>query len=270
MACRDIQRKQGFSLLEMAVVLAVLSLILAGTLGPMDRRIEQRERQANKVLLDQALESLYGFAVTNCRLPCPDCNPDIPVIGGGCLAGTGDDGIEDNPGGECSRVEGNLPWATLGVPELDAWGRRFRYRVRTSNPAPVPPQPDFADATPAAPGPAVNCPPPMPAGQSASFALIDPGNITVQDESGGCTPVPPAALVANQVPAIIVSQGRTPDPAPPTVVPCLEAENADGDTVFMLPTVLTDPANVLYSDDMVIWVVPGILKIRMLQAQKLP
>jgi len=91
-------RGKGFSLVEMALVLTVFSLMLGGMLVPLAKQYQfRREREAQRQL-GEIVEALYGYALLHGRLP----------------AAVGGDG---------------LPWAALGAPRTDPWGRPWRYRV---------------------------------------------------------------------------------------------------------------------------------------------
>ncbi len=100
----------GFTLIEMAMVLVIVGLLLGGMLGPLSTQLDIKRYNETSKLLNEVSDALVGFAIVNKRLPCPD--------------GTGD-GVED--AGVCN-IEGDLPWVTLGLGQSDAWGRRIRYR----------------------------------------------------------------------------------------------------------------------------------------------
>lgn len=104
----------GFSLLEMAIVLAIVGLLLAGLLPSISGQIEQQRRNETRKLMDEIKDSLYGFSISNGHLPCPASQVS---------------GVEDRNGGTgaCNSRSGFLPWATLGVTQTDGWGRLFRY-----------------------------------------------------------------------------------------------------------------------------------------------
>lgn len=121
---------QGFSLLEMAIVLVLAGLLLGGGLNLATGRIEQQRRQDTRARLALAQEALLGFAMMHGRLPCP-ASPNS----------TG----EESPvgGGVCTHPhDGLLPAATLGLSGLDSAGylpsawpganSRLRYAVTTS------------------------------------------------------------------------------------------------------------------------------------------
>jgi prepilin-type N-terminal cleavage/methylation domain-containing protein len=202
---RKLPRKSlhdGFSLIEVAIVLLVLALLLGSLLPALSIQVEQSERKKAHETLNQAREALIGFAMTNGRLICPDCRDNT----GGCASVTANDGQEDrvNTPEVCATAIGNLPWVDLGVPEKDPWDSRYTYQVTTA----------FADD-----------PPP-------SFTLADNGNITVKDAAGG-------ADIAQNIPAIIISHGSNGKILPPGSAQ--EIENTDGDTIYVLKIYSRDP-----------------------------
>lgn len=174
----------GFTLVEMAVVLVIVGLVLAGILSTFQTQMASAKiRETRQSLLD-IRESLQAFALINGRLPCPA----DPVLAN-TTVGAGQESI-GAVSGLCLRVNGVIPWATLGVKELDAWGGRFSYSV--------------TDSSAAGGGPARFARrPPNPApctGQNTAvtFGLCSTGSIEVQATAGG------AALF---VAAVIVSHG---------------------------------------------------------------
>jgi len=108
--------QQGFTLLEMAVVMVVLGLLLGGILIPLSTQMEKLDRDKTQNVLEEVQEALIGYAMANGRLPCPD---------------TDGDGIIDMAG-TCTNVQGTIPWVDLGVGKNDAWGQTLTYRVTGS------------------------------------------------------------------------------------------------------------------------------------------
>jgi prepilin-type N-terminal cleavage/methylation domain-containing protein len=109
---------KGFSLLEMAVVMVILTLLLSGALIPLATIKESEQIRATKATILEAFDSLQGFAVLHGRLPCPDQDGDGDGEPTGICEGDGD------------TVEGFLPWKQLGLQKrFDAWGQVFHYRI---------------------------------------------------------------------------------------------------------------------------------------------
>lgn len=110
----------GFTLVELAVVIAIVALLLGALLVPLATQIQGRNVRETRATLEEIREALLGFAMSQGRLPCPDT--DNPP-----------DGLENAAPGDCGGfpmiAEGFLPYQTLGVPASDAWGRIFRYAV---------------------------------------------------------------------------------------------------------------------------------------------
>ncbi len=105
---------QGFSLIEIAVVLFIIGLLMSGLLVPLSIQIDQNRIKATQRDLETIKEALLGFAIVNKRLPYP-------------ADAVKNDGIENL---NTCEDEGDLPWATLGLDNrYDVWGHPFRYRV---------------------------------------------------------------------------------------------------------------------------------------------
>jgi prepilin-type N-terminal cleavage/methylation domain-containing protein len=226
-------RSRGFSLVELAVALAIIALLLAGALIPLSTQIDVRNGADTQRSMESIRDAITGFAQANGRLPCP--------ANGGTPAGTIDNTTWASPVGagaeqwdpnnnRCYIQFGVVPWTTLGVSETDAWGRRLTYRVA----------PAFADAislntwqsrqnavnnvnfpsqaapfltSPADQNP--TCPsstPPLvapfvlsPAPALSSFALCSLGDIAVWTRGAATTTAVPLGVA---LPAVIISHGK--------------------------------------------------------------
>lgn len=218
---------EGFTLLEMAMVLLILGLLLGGFLGPLSVRQEANKRQEADVLLHTIHDSLVGFAITRGYLPCPDIDGD---------------GREDRNGSQCSGLQeketvrvGQLPYVTLGVGRLDPWNNRFTYAVDTA----------FTDSSRS----------PLP-----KFTSSEQGRVVV---SHGIDHTPALVLShgANGLGALNAINQRQ-RPATSTS----ERKNADGNGTFILDDYRDNPDDPF--DDMMTWVAPNVLALRMLQAGK--
>jgi prepilin-type N-terminal cleavage/methylation domain-containing protein len=235
----------GFTLIELSMVLLIVGLLLAGILTPLATSLEQRKRDEMGTQYDDIEETLIGFAIVNGRLPCPDCPDDST---GTCATGDENDGIEDQSGaggcdvGATTTIEGNLPWATLGIDGTDPWGNTLQYHVETA----------YADTLAE-----VAC---TPANGTASFSVCTTASITVQDLGGTCTGAPNS--VATNVPVVIYSQGNQ------TATSCNELENTDGNSTFV--DTGYNEITATYYDDMITWISPFLLDSRMIKAEVLP
>lgn len=221
---------RGFTLIELAVVLAIIALLLGFLVVPLGTQMDQRRNADTERQLDLIREALVGFAVANGRLPCPATPTTASTVAGA--------GTENKPGANCAITDGVVPWTTLGLPETDAWGRRFTYTVTQ----------EFANDPP---------------GTLSTFLLTDNGGITVRASSGGVT-------IASNVPAVVVSHGKdglgayNPDGTQIGGPMGDELENANADVNFVSRTNAPD------FDDLLTWVSPFVLKGRMVAANRLP
>jgi prepilin-type N-terminal cleavage/methylation domain-containing protein len=104
------RRLRGFTLIELAIVMVILTILAGGLLMPVATRIKNNQIQEARRYLGEVNEALIGFAIGHEQLPCPS---------------TDEDGVSDT----CTPREGFLPWQTLGVAPTDPWGNTLRYRV---------------------------------------------------------------------------------------------------------------------------------------------
>jgi type II secretory pathway pseudopilin PulG len=174
-------RVAGFTLIELAIGLFIITLLIGSILGPLSAQVEQRQISETQKSLEQINEALIGFSLANGRLPCP-ADPTI-------ADGQPDAGVERASCDSGSEMQGVLPWTTLGIRGEDSWGRRYSYRVTTIYADPIAAN-TFT--------PPISCAP-SPVPTQSSFALCSVGNITITD--GGSN-------VATNIPAVTVSHGK--------------------------------------------------------------
>ncbi|MDZ4201903.1 MAG: prepilin-type N-terminal cleavage/methylation domain-containing protein [Gallionella sp.] len=116
--------QQGFTLIEIAVVLAILGLLLGGLVPTISSQMEHRQTGETQRQLAEIQQALVGFAIAHGRFPCP-----------ASLASNGDESPKG--GGNCTNFyNGYVPAAVLGITSVDsrglvtdAWGNPIRYAV---------------------------------------------------------------------------------------------------------------------------------------------
>lgn len=229
---------RGFTLAEMAVVLVIVALLIAGMMLPISAQQDIRARQETERALKDAFEALLGFAVANGRLPCPataaSSGTEDPVGGGACA---------------CVSPDCFLPAATLGVTPisssgqaLDGWQFPIRYTVTSANANAFSTVNGMqgAWASGLAPNlevcPSGACPTPLVSNAVAVFWSTGKNSL-----QGGSS----ADEIENPNP----NTGTNPDPNPTRFVSRIPGEDFD---------------------DLVVWLSPNILYNRMITAGKLP
>lgn len=136
----------GFSLVEIAVVMVILSVLLTIVAVPIATQLTQRRVAETQRLLDLAQQALLGYAAANGRLPCP-ATDGVTI---GLTNSLGDEKFAAGGSamnGQCEYWAGYLPAVALGLSPVDsqgfmvdAWGlqqNRIRYAVWGSTAAPV-------------------------------------------------------------------------------------------------------------------------------------
>lgn len=119
---------QGFTLIELAIVLVIVTILLGGLAVPLSAQIQARRIAETNKILEEARESIIGYAITNNANPPSSRHLPCPSNG---------DGKEARTGNACTNISGTistgfLPWIDLGVASHDAWGNRLRYAVVAS------------------------------------------------------------------------------------------------------------------------------------------
>jgi prepilin-type N-terminal cleavage/methylation domain-containing protein len=117
-------KQSGFTLVEIAIVLLIVTILLGYTVALFPRQQELKQYRALTHEMDRVMEAIIGFAQVNGRLPCPA----LPNSAG----------VEDINGvSGCNNYGGFVPVNTLGLDGrfnadsllLDPWGNPYRYYV---------------------------------------------------------------------------------------------------------------------------------------------
>jgi prepilin-type N-terminal cleavage/methylation domain-containing protein len=248
--------EDGFSLVEMAVVIVILGFIIGALLLPLQAQRENTFRVQTENQLETARKALIGFAQANGYLPCPATSRGTGVF-------PDDQGIANASNtSACIQQVGFLPAATLGIQPVDAqgfaldgWGNRIRYAVTQSN--------ANAFVTPSGM-------------RDVGVSALAPDDIRVCSTSAGITPTTCAGtnyLINNAV-VVIYSTGAmaAQDVGGSDELANLNDADADGvvdDVVFVShePRSTADPNGEF--DHMVTWISPYVLYNAMIEAGQL-
>ena len=261
------RRQDGFTLVELAIVIAIVGFLLGAFLAPLRTQIDAARIRETERALGEIREALIGHAVVHGSLPCPDVAAD---------------GVDGAAPAACSgsALDGILPFQALGTPRADAWGRLFRYRVSG----------EFSHR-------ALTGQPPGP----ARLDLTDSGDITVltrgdNPDTGGTTEIKhqsAEAALTRTTPAVVFSTGPnglggidavTGLPlALPAGAAADENENVDADSTFVSRihsrgAATCDDADETSVplrpscefDDIVVWIPTPVLMARLVEARVLP
>jgi len=175
------RKSRGFSLLEIAIVLAILGFVLTIGLQATGAYLSQERRKVSLARVAGLDVALANYVAVQGRLPCP--------ADGALPPGDANLGLERRAAdGTCLVVAGTpimnrgvVPWVALGLTEteaLDGWNTRISYRTITA--VEGPPNLGFTsnralDAT--------GCDP----GGAAALAPVDFAGQSVQTCAAGCT-----------------------------------------------------------------------------------
>jgi len=204
-------RPRGFTLIEIAVVVALIGIMLTAGLKLAGALLENAAYSVTQKKEAAIKDALIAYVAAYKRLPCPDTGP---VGFNGALApGNVPDGRENrkaqNPAGspfpdvttDCASPFGVLPYLDLGLPRetaLDGWQSYFSYQVSTLpggggntnlwNKTGNPPYPE-ANLAPAPSPPTSNTAPP-------------PGYLMIKPDSTAAS-----APISNSAVAVVISYG---------------------------------------------------------------
>lgn len=243
--------QQGFSLIELAIVLLIVTLLLGGLLVPLTAQIDQQKTRETQKTLADIKEALIGFALVNGRLPCPASatsnGQESPVGGGNCT----------------NFYNGFVPAATLGMTPisaqgllLDGWNNPLRYAV--SNEAIG----TSSYALTSSNG--------MKSATINSLSNPSKTLLYVCGSASGIvanTSCGTAVSLTNTAPALVYSLGKNGSIVGAGLD---EAANANNDKIFVSHEQTAASAANGEFDDMLSWLSTGILINRMVTAGQLP
>lgn len=270
-------KKNGFSLVEIAVVLVIISVLIAIVAVPLATQIEQRRTEATLKQLEVIKEALIGFATAKGRLPCP-ATLNSAGLESFCTSATGACvwTTTEQAHGRCESNTAFVPAVALGVSPvdpsgfaLDAWElpqNRIRYAVANTT--------IIANTPPTCTIGASNVFTSSATGmRTATMTCLADNAVTLLTVCGvkptgapgaasGCT-----ATLATKAPFVLISLGKN---APTGGTGVDEAHNVDTDAYFVSHTPTPAGSASGEFDDIVTWGSLNTLFARMVQAGKLP
>ena len=253
---------RGFTLIELAIALFIITLVLGALLVPLTTQIAQRRISDTQKTLDDLKEALLGFAVSTTRLPCP-ASATSNGVESFCTSATpnpcGAELLTYQAHGRCfAQYNGFVPGTTLGLAAtdaqgyaIDAWGTRIRYAVTASASANV----SIFTSTSGM--------------RTTTLTALAPDLVVCASSSVvTATTCGTAPILTSSAPAVIFSLGLNANTGGGTSAD--EAANLNGDQVFV-SRVRSDPGSAGGEfDDIVTWLSENVLYNRMVAAGQLP
>ncbi|NPA71433.1 MAG: type II secretion system protein [Gammaproteobacteria bacterium] len=121
---RFVTKQQGFSLVEMAIVLLIIGIGFTAGSSLLSSFKHSANSTTTQTTLGKVKDQVLNFVFINKYLPCPDTDED------GAENRTTDSGEQ-----VCTATRGGVPYLSLGLDDSfakDAWGNPIRYAVNTN------------------------------------------------------------------------------------------------------------------------------------------
>ena len=243
----------GFTLVELAVVLAIVGFLMASAMFVLSAQVDQRNFEESRRRLEQAREYLLAYAVVKGRLPCPATAASNGAESIATAAGSG-------TGGTCTlSYNGYLPAATIGFSPtnsdglaMDGYGNPIRYAVSKTN------EPQFTGNV----------------SLKANWSTTPPADIDIclhltAANQATCGAASNRVVTNGTVVAVIWSQGKN-FASTAGNASFDESNNNDAFAAFVSRTPSPSGAANGEYDDILVWIPVGLLYGRMIAAGVLP
>lgn len=110
-------KNQGFTLIEITVVLAIVGLLALGAVSGLSKLRENAKFQEDKQQLQDIKSSLLAFVAINNYLPCPARPEDLGVE------------FRDTLSGRCKILVGELPYEALETYSANPFKNTYSYHI---------------------------------------------------------------------------------------------------------------------------------------------
>lgn len=129
--------RSGFTLIELGIVVAIISIMLGGILSVANQKIRLAKQQELQIKLDSIENALKTFRKANGYLPCPgDLTEQTDgtdfgrqaAVPGTCTGGSPTANFDDS----AETVAGSVPVRDINLPDsyaFDPWGGYIMYAV---------------------------------------------------------------------------------------------------------------------------------------------
>lgn len=284
--------QHGFTLIEIAIVLLIVSILLGYTVAMYPVQQELKQYRQLRSDMDQIIEHLIGYAQVNGRLPCPDTTGDVNVTGtAGTYDGQADsDDVIINATGvagtdtltdSCKGFAGFVPAGTLGINGdfdplgrlLDPWGQPYRYHVSDFNYNSVSSPAGGTDAD-LTTGAATDLVSPDGIGEEGLSNVIP--DLVVCDDSDNssatdttCAGVGATDIITNAA-AVVISSGKDRGQVASNIQDENQDDFDDGTNDFVYTSSTRNDVAGSEYDDLVRWISPNLLYTKMIEAGQLP
>lgn len=125
--------RHGFSLIEMSIVLAVVSIVVAGVLPFVLEGAKDGQKTTTLERFQELDAALFGYYQENGDLPCPaSVSEEISSSTFGVAVADCTTAVAGSHFSDGAVTMGSVPTRTLGLPDhfaLDGWGNRIAYHV---------------------------------------------------------------------------------------------------------------------------------------------